>query len=527
MATVTLTAAFNNLTSWQGDLLWADVGTTIVKSNGTTFAYTFAARHPFAGYTVTIKGSGFTYSGSTPTGGEMAKLTITDGTSNTVLTVAGIAPNSLASDFSLFAAYEFGWADPNGGGTGPQVKNAWSQLLSGDDVITGTSGDDNRFLPGMGQGNDTYNLGDGNDWVGGSMGSDTIDGGNGWDGLSFRETHYNEGMAMTQGIVVDVAAGTVVDAWGFTDTISSIEQFEGSASHDLFRGGDNEDTFWGLRGKDTLDGGAGGGGDLRGNGGDWARYESDQWLGGLLGIIVKLETSVVGSTIKGTIRDGFGNLDRTIDIESVIGTRFNDSFTGSSVQNVFDGGEGRDTYDGGGGQDVLWFIYRFGNVAQTGVVVDLSRANGQIQNDGFGNIENAISIENIVGSGGNDSIKGSAGTNILEGYYGADTLTGAGGNDEFKYYWRPEAGQTDTITDFRASGGNKDSMQFWVSNWGVSNVLTLVNGTAATQALSTFIFNAATHVLSWDEDGTGAIAAIDVATLVGVTALTAANFDLL
>ena len=70
-------------------------------------------------------------------------------------------------------------------------------------------------------------------------------------------------------------------------------------------------------------------------------------------------------------------------------------------------------------------------------------------------------------------------------------------------------------------------MQMWVSNWGFSTTLTLVNGTAATQALSTFIFNAASHVLSWDEDGTGAIAAVDIATLTGVTALTAANFDLL
>ena len=212
MATVTLTAAFNNLASWPGNLLWTDVATSVVRANGTTFAYTFGASHPFAGYTVTIRGTGFTFGGTTPTGGDMTKLTITDGFSNTVLTVAGIAPNTLASDLSLFAAYEFGFSDPNGNGQGPQNNSAWSQLLSGHDVIVGTSGDDNRFLPGMGQGNDSYSMGDGNDWVSGSMGSDTIDGGNGDDVLSFSATLYNEGMAMTQGIIVDVAAGTVVDA---------------------------------------------------------------------------------------------------------------------------------------------------------------------------------------------------------------------------------------------------------------------------------------------------------------------------
>ncbi len=530
MATVTLTDLFSNLNSWRGDLFWANSGTTVTQTTATTFSYVYPAGHPFAGFTVSISGTGFTYFGTIPTGGEMTDLLITDNSGQTVLTIAGIAPDTLASDLSLFAAQSFTFPDPNGNGTGGRVKNAWSQILSGDDTILGTSGDDRNVLPGLNPGDDTFQLGDGSDWAMASIGNDTITGGNGYDGLSFWETHWDEGIAMTRGIVVDVGAGTVIDAWGFTDSITSIELFEGSAFSDLFLGGDAEDTFWGLRGKDTLDGGAnlGSGGVARGSGGDWARYDADQWLGGLQGIVVKLETSVVGGTIHGTIRDGFGALDRTVDIESVTGTRFNDSFSGSSVQNVFDGGEGKDRYDGGGGRDVLWFFYQFGNGGQTGITVDLTRTTGQIRNDGYGNIETAVSIENIVGSRQNDLIKGSGGTNLLEGFYGADTLTGAGGNDEFKYFWRPEAGETDTITDFRASGAaNRDQMQFWVSNWGVSNVLTLVNGTAATQAVSTFIFNAATQVLSWDEDGTGGIGAIDVAFLQGVTALTAANFDLL
>ena len=532
MATVTLTDLFNNLSNWQGDLLWASTGTMVGTSTSTAFSFTFPSGHPFAGYNVIVSGSGFTYfrylTSASPIGGTISNLIILDDTNQFVLGVSGIAANSLASDLALFAANVFGWTDANGFVRGSQPNAAWSMLLSGNDTVNGTSGRDANVLPGMGNGSDLYNMGDGDDWIGGGMGNDTVDGGNGRDGLSFNETHYQVGISASQGIIVDVTAGTVIDAWGDTDTIISIEAFQGSAFNDLIRGGDIEETFWGLRGKDTLDGGASNGNPLQGNGGDWVRYDDDQWLGGLRGIIVNLETSNVGGTIKGTIRDGFGSLDRTIDIESVVGTGFNDSFTGSSVQNVFVGGEGRDSYDGAGGRDILWFFYQFGNVGGTGIVVDLTRASGQIRNDGYGNVETAVSIENIVGSGQNDIIKGSAGTNILEGYFGADTMTGAGGNDEFKYYWRPEAGETDTITDFRASGAaNRDQMQFWVSNWGVSNVLTLVNGTAATQAVSTFIFNAATQVLSWDEDGTGGIGAIDVALLQGVTSLTAANFDLL
>lgn len=522
MATVTLTNAFSNLNNWQGDLLWAPSGTSIVRANATTFAYSYAAGHPFAGFTVTIKGTGFIYNGTTPTAGDMAKLIVTDTIGTVVLTVAGIAANSLASDLSLFAAYGFGWTDPNGGGAGPQTKNAWSQLLSGNDVINGTSGGDGRYLPGMGQGNDTYNLGDGNDWAGGSMGKDTIDGGNGDDGLSFSETHYNEGMAMTQGIVVDVAAGTVIDAWGNTDSVISIEKYEGSAFNDVFVGGTDNDAFWGLRGKDTFDGGD----NL--SLGDWVYYDNDQWFGGLNGIVVNLQNSVVGANIKGTIRDGFGALDRTINIENVAGTRFADSFTGSDQINIFSGGEGKDTFDGGLGSDIVWFFWNHGSATSVGVNINLSLANNQVRNDGFGNVETLISIENVVGSDRNDLIKGSAGANVLEGYYGTDTLTGGGGNDEFKFYWRDNFGQGDIITDFRATGAaNIDKLQLFVSTWGATTTLTLVNGTAATQAVSTFIFNAATQVLSWDEDGTGAIGAVDVATLLGVTALSAANFDLL
>ena len=522
MATVTLTDSFNNLNGWQGNLLRADVGTSIFKANSTTFAFTYAAGHPFAGYTVTIKGVGFTFDGSTPTAGDMTRLSITDSLSTTVLTVEGITAHTLASDLSLFAAFGFGWTDSDGTFFGPSVGNSWSQLLSGNDLIVGSAGRDGRYLVGMNHGNDVFSMGDGDDWAGGSMGNDTIDGGNGFDSLGFSETLFNEGMSMTQGIVVDVAAGTVVDAWGFTDTVISIEQFEGSAYNDKFIGGAGDDSFRGLRGSDTFDGG----GNLRQ--GDWLFYDNDHWYGGNHGIAVNLQTSASGLNIKGTVRDSFGALDRTINIENVGGTRFNDSFVGSDVQNTFSGGEGRDTFDGGAGVDWVWFFWNHGNAQSVGVDINLSAANNQVRNDGFGNMETLISIENIVGSDQNDRIKGSTGNNLLQGALGTDTLTGGGGNDEFVYSSRDNFGQGDVITDFRATGAaNIDKMQLWVSNWGATTTLTLVNGTAATQAVSTFIFNAATHVLSWDEDGTGAISAVDVATLTGVTALTAANFDLL
>jgi len=58
-------------------------------------------------------------------------------------------------------------------------------------------------------------------------------------------------------------------------------------------------------------------------------------------------------------------------------------------------------------------------------------------------------------------------------------------------------------------------------------VLTLVNGTAATQAgVGTFVFNSANSILSWDGDGAGGAAAVAIVQLTGVSALSASNFEL-
>jgi Ca2+-binding RTX toxin-like protein len=161
------------------------------------------------------------------------------------------------------------------------------------------------------------------------------------------------------------------------------------------------------------------------------------------------------------------------------------------------------------------------------VVVDLTRAFGQIRNDGFGNVENAVSIENIAGGDFNDRIKGSTGQNWLDGQDGKDTMTGAGGADRFQFVQREHFGDGDVITDFHAgAGANRDVLQIFVSNWGATDTLHLVNGTAATGAFSTFIYNAANDTLYWDADGIGAEAKIAVCVLTNVAALTAANFDL-
>jgi serralysin len=511
MATVTYGTGFSELYISQGLLLNAFGGATINTKNATTFIFTYPAGNVFEGYSVTVKGSGFIYDGDEPIAGTMSGITIKDDSGAKILTITGLAAGTPASDLNLFYANTFGWTDPNGNYNKPPTDLVWSQILSGSDTFSGTSGNDWSGMPGVNAGNDVFNMGDGDDWVFGSMGNDTINGGNGWDTLSFENTQWDSGIPMVRGINANLNTGVVLDPYGFTDTVTGVEHIVGSSYADVMTGDGFENEFEGGRGKDTMNGG---GGDQ-----DWVSYQNEQWWGGSHGIVANLTA--------GTIRDGFGNVDTVKNIENVTGTRYDDSFVGDAGRNTFIGGNGKDSFDGKGGDDSIRFSLNWANAPQHGISVNLSKASNQIIDDGFGNTETATSISGISGGSFKDKIKGDAGANVLSGLDGRDTLTGGGGNDHFEWWDPNHMDDRDVITDFKsAAGANQDVLVFYMSAFGASTTLTLVNGTAATAAVSTFIFDAATDTLYWDEDGTGAGARIAVAVLQGVNSLSAENFDL-
>jgi Ca2+-binding RTX toxin-like protein len=110
---------------------------------------------------------------------------------------------------------------------------------------------------------------------------------------------------------------------------------------------------------------------------------------------------------------------------------------------------------------------------------------------------------------------------------GRDTMTGGGGSDTFVWENRLEFGQGDVVTDFSATGPGADTLAFYTPDIaGMTTTLRLVNGTAATTAQATFIYNAVNDTLFWDPDGTGAAAALAIVRLTNVAALSSANFDL-
>ena len=175
----------------------------------------------------------------------------------------------------------------------------------------------------------------------------------------------------------------------------------------------------------------------------------------------KLRSSPAGAVVR---LAGFGSDTQTaiatggdaagdflMGIEGLIGSRFNDTLTGNSLNNVLAGGLGSDILDGKTGIDTADYsgdhFFDLSLIHDTAdkVVVQLglngARGTGvefrqhviltlpvtvtyeQISTDTL------ISIENVTGTAGPDTITGNALANVLDGRDGNDTLDGGFGDD--------------------------------------------------------------------------------------------------
>jgi Ca2+-binding RTX toxin-like protein len=146
-----------------------------------------------------------------------------------------------------------------------------------------------------------------------------------------------------------------------------------------------------------------------------------------------------------------------------------------------------------------------------------------VLNDGFGNIETCVDIENISATRFNDIIRGNAGGNYIEGTDGLDTMSGGGGSDGFGWYDLAHFNDGDVITDFSAAD---DVLSFDRAAFPNMNAVLIENDLVASTTGGTFLFNPATGILYYDSNGSTAGGVFTVVRLPGVTALTANNFDL-
>ena len=300
----------------------------------------------------------------------------------------------------------------------------------------------------------------------GGGGSDTIDGGAGADLMI--------GGAGDDSYVVDNAGDQVIEALGGgTDIVRTslamltlaegVEDLSYTGSSALAGTGnalDNSlygkalgDALYGLDGDDKLVGGAGA--DLLdgGAGRDQADYTKST------AITVNLATNVN--------QGGEAEGDRLFNIETVIGSNYADSITGSDNVLVGDmlygrggddvlvGGAGDDQLDGGSGNDVLrggtgndlYVVFEAGDQVIEAAGEGRDRIRTAANNYTLGaNIEELVytgtvgatltgnALDNfLVGAGGEDRLAGGDGADMLRGGSGGDVLDGGAGADTVDY----------------------------------------------------------------------------------------------
>jgi Ca2+-binding RTX toxin-like protein len=105
------------------------------------------------------------------------------------------------------------------------------------------------------------------------------------------------------------------------------------------------------------------------------------------------------------------------------------NLTGNSLNNLIYAGAGNNLLNGSTGTDTVSYQYGLVSGATQGVNVSLLLTTAQ--NTGRSGSDTLTSIENLTGSGLNDTLIGSAGSNILDGGLGNDSLVGGLGNDTY------------------------------------------------------------------------------------------------
>lgn len=227
----------------------------------------------------------------------------------------------------------------------------------------------------------------------------------------------------------------VIDAGADADTLT------GGAGVDTLSGRDGADVLDGGEGADTLDGGTG---DDRLAGG-----LGDDTIAGGTGIdALDHAAATAGVQVDLLARATAGPDGADViaaDLESVIGSAFDDTLTGNAAANTLTGGDGADTLVGGdgadtlvggGGTDVLNGGAGIDRVSFAtslrGVQANLATRVAKGEGESATTAEAITGFERVTGSPFPDTITGDALANLLIGGDGNDTLLGAGGNDSLQ-----------------------------------------------------------------------------------------------
>ncbi|MCJ2035345.1 putative Ig domain-containing protein [Methylobacterium sp. J-068] len=382
----------------------------------------------------------------------------------------------------------------------------------------------------------------------GGGGTDVLDGGLGADTLI--------GGAGNDTYIVDNAGDRVVEAaGGGIDTVRTALAYVLPAEVEnlILTGTANrqgtgnalDNTITGNAGNNVLDGGAG----------------ADTLIGGAGNdtyIVDNAGDQVIEAAGEGTdgVRTSLSAYTLTPNVETLAFTGTGDFHgTGNALANTITGGAGNDVLDGGldsladrlvGGLGNDTYIVRAGDI----VVESAGGGNDVVMTDLAAytltaNVETLVftgtgaftgtgnALDNvIVGGGGDDALLGNAGNDRLEGGAGHDTLTGGAGADIF-IFDAPSGTSADRVMDFRVLQGDKLAVHG--SDYGLGTGLLPADyfetvstpGGLATKAHAEFLFNSASQTLLWDPDGSGAAAAVSVASFATKVVLHETDFVIL
>lgn len=313
------------------------------------------------------------------------------------------------------------------------------------------------------------------------------------------------------------------DDWEGT---SSVDYYDGLGGNDIIRGMEGNDVLYGGTGDDVIFGNCDNDTIAGGDGNDTliGGKGSDTITGGAGIDVLSFEDAVAGvdAYISGGTAVSDGEIDYFVGIESLRGSSYNDTLSGSmTAPTTFFGSSGNDQISGFSGQE-NWIDH---SGASNSVGIDLD--SGSVTKIGASSSDTLHYINHAVGSGLSDTITGNASSNTLIGGNGADTLTGKFGSDYlsggdgadvFNYTTTHSSEGGDYINDFDSG---VDSFKFssaggyvWSGTpFATSSDYNGSTGTGLSAGVQQFIYDSTDRQLWYDADGAGAGAGVLIATL--------------
>jgi len=393
-------------------------------------------------------------------------------------------------------------------------------LNDGNDIVDTRLGTINGLII-LGTGNDTGLGGAGNETFADWTGDDSIDAGGGIDTLSY-ETYAGTDRPLTVDLTLTTAQAT---GWG-NDTLLNIENIVGTQANDTLTGDDKDNQFTGRDGNDVLRGGRGNDTLIGGAGTD----SLDGGDGSDTVIIDNNAVTIVDLRVQ-TPQDTGQGYDILIGIENVISGSWGDILTGNAADNrlvgnggsdLLSGDAGNDTLDGGADADNLFGD--LGNDFLTGGSGNDALSGG----DGNDTLDGGADNDILMGGAGNDYLIGGTGNDRLVGSAGKDVLTGGAGQDIFVFDTKPSTlTNIDRITDFSVADDTIYLSRKIFSKITKSGILAkdaFYAGAKAHDTSDRIIYSKTTGKLYYDDDGTGAHAAVQIAQLAKGLKVSAADF---